>query len=101
MNPDENQRIVVLEARVADTEKVIALLVQTSVAEGIKQAVANPETWDAFFTALAKQAQDQAGQVAVGGLRWLFTRLLWFTIGGMLIYMVGGWDLLVRFLTKH
>lgn len=83
------------EMRIASTEKAVATLVQTSVADGIKQAVASEATWDAFFHALSKRAQNQAGEVAMGGLKWLLSRIFWVAVIGGVLYAAGGWSLLV------
>jgi len=88
-----------LEQRVTTNEKAIALMVRTSVAEGIHSAVADPKVWDAFFAALGNRAQNQAGEAAVGGLKWLGRKILWTLIVGGVLYAVGGWALLVKFVT--
>lgn len=107
MPPDEERRLIKaqikflsenadqLGARVESNEKAIALLVETSVAQGIRTAVADERTWDAFFAALAKRAKDQTGEVAFSGLRWLGSRLFWGLVIGGILYFVGGWALLV------
>jgi hypothetical protein len=83
------------EQRLAANEKAISTLVQTSVADGIKQAVSDKATWDAFFAALGARTQDQVGEAAVGGLRWLASRVFWLVVVGGVLYAAGGWSLLV------
>lgn len=89
-----------LERRVITNEKAIALLVETSVADGIRAAVKDPATWDALFAALGNRAQDEAGSAAVKGFKWLTARVFWWSIAGLAIYAVGGWTLLMDVLKK-
>ena len=89
-----------LERRVENNEAAISLLVETSVAEGIRKAVADPKTWDAFFAALGRRAQDEAGSVAMAGIRKLLMHAFWWLIVGGVIYMFGGWTLLQAYLKK-
>lgn len=89
-----DRQISELRQRVKADEKAIAVLVQTSVVDGIRAAVADPATWDAFFAALALRAQNQAGAVATGGLKWLLRRVFWGLVAAGAIYAVGGWTAL-------
>lgn len=83
-----------LEARIISNEKAIKLLVETSVADGIKAAVANPATWDAFFASLRNRAQAGAGEVTVSGFKWLVRKAAWTALAALILYVVGGWALL-------
>lgn len=85
-----------LERRIATNEKAIALIVETSVAEGIKAAVGDPATWDAFFAALGNRAQNEAGSVVMGGVKWVGRRIFWWSLACIVVYYVGGWDLLIK-----
>lgn len=88
-----SQELADLKDRVKHNEKALALIVDNSVAEGIKRAVSDPETWNAFFKALGSRAQNQAGEVAVGGVKWLAQKILWGLIAGAVVYAVGGFTL--------
>lgn len=83
------------EQRIASNERAIATMVQTSVTNGIKQAVADQATWDAFFGALTTRAQDSAGIAAFAGIKWLLSRVFWLLVIGGVLYAAGGWSLLV------
>ena len=90
----DEERFDDLEKRVARNEGAIKILVETSVAEGIRQAVADPKTWDAFFGALATRASREAGKASVSGLKWVALRVFWGTAAGLILYYIGGWGFL-------
>lgn len=61
------------------------------MAAGIVQAVGNPATWAAGREAMRRQAQQAAGGWLLGGLRFIFDKLMWAGVALLAIYMLGGW----------
>lgn len=94
MPKDDHELLLDLQRRVTNNEANIKLLIETSVASGIRQAVADPQTWDAFFQAMGNRAQAEAGRATVGGLKWLGLRMFWGIMAGLVLYYVGGWSML-------
>lgn len=71
--------------------------VRSAVRDGFSDVVADPKTWALAFEAIQKQAQSEAGGWVFGGVKVLFSRLMWVLLIGLAIYMVGGWSALVAF----
>ena len=72
-------------------------LVADATADGIKRALSDPETWNAASSGLKKHATAEAGGWVLGGVRLVFSRLMWLAVAGLAIYMIGGWSALVAF----
>lgn len=75
--------------------------IAAAVREGMKGTVTEESVavfWSVGLKVLQKQATQQAGRFVLGSL-WGLARkvLLFFTVGG-LVYAVGGWALLAKFL---
>lgn len=70
---------------------VTAQAIQMAVAEGIRQAVADPALWEAAGTAMRAQAQSAAGGWLLGGLRAMATRAAWIIAVVAGVYALGGW----------
>lgn len=70
---------------------VTANAIQQAVAEGIRQAVADPALWEAAGSAMRMQAQSAAGGWLLGGLRSLATRTAWIVAVFAGVYALGGW----------
>lgn len=70
---------------------VTAQAIQRAVAEGIRQAVADPALWEAAGAAMRAQAQSAAGGWLLGGLRAMATRTAWIVAVIAGVYALGGW----------
>lgn len=68
-----------------------------AVAEGIKEAMADPAMWSAAVLAIQRHAQTEAGGWLFGGLKVLLSRIGWMLLIGLCVYMLGGWSALVSF----
>lgn len=66
-------------------------------ADGIKRVLSDPETWHAASSGLKKHATAEAGGWLLGGVRLVFSRLMWLCVAGLAIYLIGGWSALVAF----
>lgn len=74
---------------------VTAQAIQQAVAEGIRQAVADPALWEAAGYAMRTQAQSAAGGWLIGGIRALATRAAWIVMIVAGVYALGGWGAVV------
>ncbi len=79
-----------------DTD-ILRDVVREATKEGIREAGADPATWEAWSEGLEMHAKRKAGGILLGGISSIFTRLAWILIAGMAIYMIGGWSALVAF----
>lgn len=71
--------------------------VAKATAEGIQTAARDPLTWAAASEGLKLHATAEAGGWLLGGVRLMFSRLMWILVLGLAIYLVGGWSALVAF----
>lgn len=92
------RQLGVLTRRLERNERAIAGGVQKAVTDGIREAVADKRTWDAFFAAAAEAAQNQAGAVTMGGIKWALRKAAWGLVLAGAVYAAGGWPLLLKFL---
>lgn len=72
-------------------------IIKTAVADGIKTALSDPAMWAAAMRAMQHHAQTEAGGWLFGGLKALASRIAWFLVIGLGIYLIGGWSALVAF----
>ena len=68
-----------------------------AVSEGIRDAVSDPELWAAAIVAIQKHAKAEAGGWLFGGVRMALSKLAWFAVIGLAVYLLGGWSALVAF----
>lgn len=61
------------------------------MAQGIVAAVSSPATWEAAQTAMQARARNAAGGWLIGGLRFVFDKLLWAGLALLAVYTLGGW----------
>lgn len=84
-------------------EDQLRALMKESVAEGIKEALKDEETvnafWDSAFRALSTRAQTHTGKVILGGAVGTIKRVAVFTLLGFIVYSVGGWTALSKMFT--
>lgn len=69
-----------------------------AVAQGIREAVSDPELWTQMLKAVQAHAQQEAGGWLFGGIKAAISKLTWLMVIGTGIYMLGGWTGLVAFL---
>lgn len=84
-------RLRVLEEQMAD----IAVTMRHSVTAGLRDAVADPELWEAVGKAMREQTQSAAGGWLLGGIGALGKRAAWIVAIGAGVYALGGWSALV------
>lgn len=84
-------RVRVLEEQMAD----IAVVMREAVRAGLRDAVADPQLWDAAGKAMREQAQSAAGGWLLGGVGALGKRAAWILAIGAGVYALGGWSALV------
>lgn len=82
-------RIVAVEGKALHPEDV-----RQAVAQGIKDAVSDPQLWAAAVVAMQSHAQNQAGGWLLGVLKATFSKLLLFFAVGLAVYSIGGWSAL-------
>ncbi len=97
MTDEGIEALRLLTDRVTANEAAIRSIVVASVAEGLKAAIADPATWDAFFLAFSRRAQKEAGTLAWTSIKWAIMRTLTLVVVGMFIYLLGGWSMLATF----
>lgn len=68
------------------------------MAEGIVAAVSSPDTWEAAQRAMQARAHAAAGGWLIGGLRFVFDKLLWAGVALAAVYMLGGWPAIAALL---
>lgn len=69
-----------------------------AVSAGIREAVSDPELWSQMLRAVQQHAQQEAGGWLFGGLKAALSKLAWFVVIGLGIYLMGGWTGLAAFL---
>lgn len=79
-----------LEEQMAD----IAVTMRQAVGQGLRDAVADPQLWDAAAKAMRQQAQSAAGGWLLGGVGALGKRAAWVIAIGAGVYALGGWSAL-------
>lgn len=70
---------------------------RAAVAEGIRDAVSDPQLWAAAIVAIQQHAKAEAGGWLFGGIRAALSRLAWVLVIGLSVYLLGGWSALVAF----
>lgn len=83
-------RLRQLEAQMAD----IAVTMRDAVGHGLRDAVADPQLWEAAGKAMREQAQSAAGGWLLGGVGALGKRVAWIVAIGAGVYALGGWSAL-------
>lgn len=78
-----------------------AAMIAAAVAEGIREAVADPATWDAAGQAMQDRAQRVAGGWLIGGARALLQRAAWVVAILSGVYALGGWGAVVAWVKGH
>lgn len=68
------------------------------MADGIRAAVGDPETWAAARRGMSQQAQNAAGGWVLGMLRFAIDKALWAIIAVIAIYWAGGLPALLALL---
>lgn len=66
-------------------------MIKDGTAQGLRSALAEPETWAAAATGVRKAAKLQAGEAVMSGLSVLLRKALLFIVLGGVVYWVGGW----------
>jgi hypothetical protein len=84
-------RLRALEQQMAD----IAVTMREAVGAGLRDAVADPQLWEAAGRAMREQAQSAAGGWLLGGVGALGKRAAWVLAIGAGVYALGGWSALV------
>ncbi len=69
-----------------------------AVAQGIREAVSDPELWTQMLKAVQAHAQQEAGGWLFGGIKAALSKATWLLVIGTGIYMLGGWTGLVAFI---
>ena len=69
-----------------------------AVAQGIREAVSDPELWTQMLKAVQAHAQQEAGGWLFGGIKAALSKIAWVVVLGTGIYLLGGWAGLVAFL---
>lgn len=87
------------------TDETIAFMkteIASAVKVGIKEAIneeAAREFWGTGFKVLQEQATNHAGRVVLGGLLGFVRKGLLFLAVGYMVYTVGGWSALAKFVS--
>jgi hypothetical protein len=75
--------------------------IEQAVARGIKAALSDPETVQAFWTGAVQTFNDEAkkrtGEFVIGSISALVRKGLLFMALGYFVYSVGGWTALAAF----
>lgn len=69
-----------------------------AVAQGIREAVSDPELWTQMLKAVQAHAQQEAGGWLFGGIKAALSKIAWVVVLGTGIYLLGGWTGLGAFL---
>ena len=69
-----------------------------AVSAGIREAVSDPELWTQMLRAVQAHAQQEAGGWLFGGIKAALSKLAWFIVIGLGIYLMCGWTGLAAFL---
>ena len=76
---------------------------KSAVADGIKEALRDPETvgtfWDATLRTFQSRAQQNTGKAVLGGVGVVLKRGVIFALAGYAVYLVGGWTALAKFVS--
>jgi hypothetical protein len=72
-----------------------SVAVKDAVANGMTQAVGDPKFWDEAFKAMGERTTTAAGGFILGGVRGLLSKVFWFGLAGIAVYIAGGWGALV------
>lgn len=64
--------------------------IRREVAQGIRDAVSDPETWEVAFEAFNKYAQSRTGKMLLGGIGVVFRRLVFVGLILAGVYAIGG-----------
>lgn len=86
-------RLRQLEDQMAD----IAVTMREAVHTGLRDAVSDPQLWEAAGAAMREQAQSAAGGWLLGGLGAVGKRIGWVLVIAGGVYLLGGWGALVAF----
>lgn len=76
-------------------DKLTADDLSHAVAAGLKQAISDPQFWDAAVYAMQNRAKAEAGGWLLGGIKVLTSRLAWIALIAGGIYLMGGWSAVV------
>lgn len=71
---------------------------KAAVAQGIREAVSDPELWTQMLKAVQAHAQQEAGGWLFGGIKAALSKLAWIVVIGVGVYLLGGWTGLVAFI---
>lgn len=66
-----------------------------AVAQGIREAVSDPELWSQMLIAVRSHAQKEAGGWLFGGIKAALSKAAWIVVIGTGVYLLGGWTALV------
>ena len=72
--------------------------VPSMMADGIRAAVGDPETWAAAKRAMSEQAQSAAGGWLLGMLRFAVDKVVWAMVALVAVYWAGGFPALMALL---
>ena len=82
-------------------EAVTAQAMKTAVADGIREAVSDPELWTAALGAMQKRAQTEAGGWLFAWVKGLASKFMLFCLFGAAVYSLGGWTALAGLFKGH
>lgn len=71
-------------------------LVQDAVAQAIAQTASDPKLWAAIRAAMVSQTKEAAGGWLLDGISSIGTKLFWAAVIVTGLYLVGGWQLVVK-----
>lgn len=80
------------------SEQLTEAKLREAVAAGIREAVSDPELWSQMLKAVQQHAQQEAGGWLFGGIKAALSKLSWFVVIGVAVYLLGGWTGLVAVL---
>jgi hypothetical protein len=78
-----------------DDQPVTVEAMRKAVAQGIHDAVSNPELWAAAVAAMQAKAKTEAGGWLIGSVKAAISKLAWLLMIGLGVYLIGGWTALV------
>lgn len=82
-------------------DKLTAEDLSQAIAAGLKQAISDPQFWDAAVYAMQGRAKEQAGGWLLGGIRAALSKLGWLMVIGLSVYLLGGWQAVVAVFKTH
>lgn len=103
MPPDNTTPIAHLsDSTLAELHAATEDAVAQGIKKGIRAAIEDDEIvelfWDKGVQVAKRQAKVQAGTLLVDGFAGVFRSLWKVVAGGMIVYYLGGWDLLAYYL---